>query len=303
MPPLEIAGSLTASATESGPQHLLLTVLGDYWFPHAHPAPSGVLVGLLGEFGMSEANTRAALSRMSRRGLLDTGRQGRRTTYALSDSALRTLQDGTRRIFTFGDRDETWDGTWTIVLFSVPESDRAVRSALRVRLGWEGFAPMFDGVWVAPGVRDGQAAALLAELEVTTASVVVGHSSTHFPTGNPARAWDLTDIHDRYSRFAATFAPLDDPAVLARLGPREAFLARTVLMDTWREFPAADPELPRALLPDDWPLAEAHDRFTRIYDALGPAAEGHVRSLLAAHDDDLGATVSHHTSRTALTLC
>ena len=45
-------------------------------------------------------------------------------------------------------------GVWTFVTFSLPEELRSLRSRLRSTLTWEGFAPLRDGLWVAPGEID-----------------------------------------------------------------------------------------------------------------------------------------------------
>ncbi|MEO3842923.1 hypothetical protein [Streptomyces sp. B22F1] len=57
--------------------------------------------------------------------------------------------------------DREWDGRWTLLAFSVPETRRADRHALRTRLGWAGFAPLRSGLWVSPGTADGCLPALL----------------------------------------------------------------------------------------------------------------------------------------------
>jgi phenylacetic acid degradation operon negative regulatory protein len=290
-------------AAASGPQHLLLTLLGDYWFPRYDPLPSTALVDLLAAFGISEANTRAALSRMSRKGLLTVGRQGRRTTYALSPVAMRTLHEGTLRIFTFGDRTEAWDGHWTLVAFSIPEENRAVRSTLRIRLGWEGFASLFDGVWVAPGERDRAAAHLLAELDVELATVIVGHASDLVPGGIPTRAWNLEALSRRYEEFVHAFEGVAEQMRADEVADREALIFRTALIDAWREFPGVDPELPGALLPLGWPQPRARRLFAEIYDGLGHAATERIRALLGAHDAALAEYAAHHTSSDALHLC
>ncbi|HEY9524217.1 MAG TPA: hypothetical protein VIR33_13325, partial [Thermopolyspora sp.] len=138
---------------ETRPQHLLLTLLGDYWYQREGSIPSTALVGLLAEFDVTEQNARAALSRLARRGLLASVRQGRATRYRLTPQAHATLAEGTDRIFGFGHRAHTWDGTWTCVSFSVPESMRSTRTTLRTRLRWLGFAPLYDAAWFAPGDR------------------------------------------------------------------------------------------------------------------------------------------------------
>ena len=287
----------------SGPQHLLLTLLGDYWYPRFDTVPSAALVDLLGEFGVSETNSRAALSRMSRKNLLVAARQGRRTVYGLSSSAMRTLHDGTRRIFTFGDQLAGWDGRWTLVAFSIPEENRSIRSTLRIQLGWEGFASLFDGVWVAPGARDETAARLLNELGVEMATVLVGRSSELFPGGSPTRAWDLSGLQERYEAFIRCFAPVADRVASEDVSEHEALVMRTAVIDAWREFPAEDPELPDELLPDDWPQPRARALFAGIYDALGPSASSRFGALVSRHDPASAALVTHHTSADALQLC
>jgi phenylacetic acid degradation operon negative regulatory protein len=287
----------------SGPQHLLLTLLGDYWYPRFDAVPSGALVDLLAEFGVSETNARAALSRMSRKDLLVAGRQGRRTVYALSAGAMRTLHEGTRRIFTFGDHVAGWDGRWTLVAFSIPEENRSVRSALRVQLGWEGFASLFDGVWVAPGTRDETAARLLGELGVELSTVLVGRSSDLLPGGSPTRAWDLRGLQERYEAFIRSFGPIAERISEQDLDEHEALVVRTAVIDAWREFPAVDPELPDELLPRGWPQPRARALFTGIYDVLGLPASARFRTLVSRHDPESGPLVAHHTSTDALRLC
>ena len=54
---------------------LVVTLLGDYWYAATGFVPSSALVALAGEFGLSEAATRAALSRLSRDGGLEGARR------------------------------------------------------------------------------------------------------------------------------------------------------------------------------------------------------------------------------------
>src|ERR1700727_3865812 len=71
------------------PPRLLLTLLGDYWWQRTEPLPSAAIVGLLAEFGVSDSAARAALSRLTRNGVLVTSRSGRREVGRLSPRAPR----------------------------------------------------------------------------------------------------------------------------------------------------------------------------------------------------------------------
>src|ERR1700761_3117903 len=108
-------------AVAQRPPRLLLTLLGDYWWQRTEPLPSAAIVALLAEFGVSDSAARAALSRLTRNGLLVTSRNGRRTYVRLSARAAGILDDGARRIFSFGAPASPWDGMWSLVAFSIPE--------------------------------------------------------------------------------------------------------------------------------------------------------------------------------------
>jgi phenylacetic acid degradation operon negative regulatory protein len=57
-----------------------------------------------------------------------------------------------RRIVEFGTRETPyWDGRWTLVAFSIPETQRQLRHAVRTNLRWLWLAPLYDGSGARPG--------------------------------------------------------------------------------------------------------------------------------------------------------
>ena len=283
------------------PPRLLLTLLGDYWWRRTEPLPSAGIVALLGEFGVSDSAARAALSRLTRNGLLVASKHGRRTYHRLSVRAAEVLDEGARRIFSFGRTTAPWDGTWNVVAFSVPERDRSTRHALRERLRWLGFAPLYDGLWVAPWDHGSEVAAQLTELGVETATVF---RAATVPGARAARlpqyAWDLDDLQHRYDDFITGATRLGERIHAGAVSPVDALVARTYVMDRWRAFPALDPELPDELLPPRWPRARARSLFITTYDMLGPLAVDRVRHVLARHAPDLADQVTYHDSDAGL---
>jgi phenylacetic acid degradation operon negative regulatory protein len=300
-PPADLAKLLERhrSAVNARPQHLLLTLLGDFWYRREEALPSAALVDLLAEFGVSTPNARAALSRLARRDLLVSSRRGRRTFYALTANAATVLVEGTHRIFTFGAQPRAWDGRWTVVAFSLPEQRRDTRHVLRTRLGWLGFASLYDAMWIAPGDRHVAAAALLADLDISTATIVVGPAYA-LPGDGPARAWDLAALRSRYEAFIDEFAAVRDLIHRGGVAPAVALVARTAIIDVWRAFPAMDPELPAEHLPEGWPRPDARALFAEVYDALGPLATIRFRQIVARHDEDVAGLALHHTVEEAM---
>jgi phenylacetic acid degradation operon negative regulatory protein len=279
------------------PQHLLLTLLGDYWYGLHDHLPSAALVELLGEFGISPAAARAALNRLARRGILDSSRTGRRTGYGLTrrEPVELRLSRTTRNAILFAEATPPWDGLWRMVIFSMPEDQRNARRTVRSRLRWLGFAPLFDGVWISPHDREEEAGRYLADLGIPSYVVMTARVVPGVPQGSaPLDAWDLDRIRSEYEAFITEWEPLLARTRDGAVGTAEALLARTRLMYDWMHFPGIDPRLPESLLPDDWPSRRAHAIFAELYDGLGPLAETRVRQIVARLAPDLARRVRHH---------
>ena len=304
------------------PPRLLLTLLGDYWWQRTESLPSAAIVGLLAEFGVSDSAARAALSRLTRNGLLVTSRSGRRTFVRLSRRAADVLDDGGRRIFSFGATPAPWDGMWSLVAFSIPEEHRSARDELRKELRWLGFAPLYDGLWVCPRDHAGDVMARLKDLGISTATAfratalpAVSAVTAAGPAGAdaadgaggalvtadiPARAWDLSGLRDRYQEFTEFAGLLRDQTVAGEITTADALVARTRVMNEWRAFPAMDPDLPYELLPPAWPRAAARDLFITCYDLLGPLAARRVRQIIARYSPELAGRAAYHSSQLTL---
>ncbi|MFD9701808.1 PaaX family transcriptional regulator C-terminal domain-containing protein [Lentzea sp. NPDC059081] len=279
------------------PQHLLMTLYADYWLSTGGWASSAALVRLLAEFGITETSGRAALSRLSRRGMITVHRNGRRTFYGVEGAAAATLGDTVRKVLSFGVPAEPWDRTWTTVAFSIPEEQREVRHQLRTRLRWLGFAPIFDGFWISPTASGDDTVHELDTLGVTSAVVL----RTGGPVGGRplTEAWNLDEVRELYEEFADTVSPLAAQVRAGRVTAAEALVRRTEVMDEWRTFRWKDPNLPHELLPGDWPRDTARALFAEVYDGLGPLAEHRVRQIVLEHDPDDIELVRHHTTHRA----
>lgn len=279
---------------------LLATLMGDYWMGGQDFIPSAALVLLLAEFGVGEAATRAALSRMTRAGHLEGTKTGRTTAYRLAPSMVETARTRSRRIMLVGAEPIEWDGHWTCVAFSVPESDRHLRRALRRRLRALGLGPLFDGLWITPGSPVDEVAEVLADLGIADAVVLRAVEVPRRRGVDLLGAWDVAGLHARYEAMVADLqrigARLEDDSISSA----EALVVRTRLAARWITLAGRDPRLPDALLPDDWPLREARQRYMAVYDALGPLSELRVRQLVAAHDEAAARIPRHHAAEAFL---
>jgi phenylacetic acid degradation operon negative regulatory protein len=263
-------------------KRLLVTLLGDFWEEERPPIPSAALVRVLEEFGIAPANARAALSRLTQQGMLRRTKEGRRTSYAPTPEAIRTLEIGAKRIFSHEDA-APWDGTWTLLAFSVPSGDGDLRRLLRARLRWLTFAPIFDATWVTPHDRVDAVREQLEELAISDAAVLRSRE-VHLLAGGRARleqSWRLDSLAADYEGFLIGYRDLEARATAGKVGRADALVQRTQLVDDWRRVIRDDPDLPAEFLPDGFPRKRARRLFLDVYDALAEDARLRFEELVA----------------------
>lgn len=293
---------LPRSQVGTNPQHLLITLLGDYWHGRSDHLPSAALVELLAEFDISEPSARAALNRLTKRGVLLSSKRGRNTYYGTNPAALPLLMGTFRRIIAFGTHDSrAWDGKWTLVAFSVPEAQRQQRHAVRTNLRWLGYAALYDGLWCSPWDEQDAVLAKLSELDVRSATVMRAEIDPR-STGQPISAWDLDGLKHKYVEFEEEFTPILDEAHRGALTASQALVSRTEVMDSWRNFIGLEPDLPAELLPQDWPRSRMRALVFQLHDNLAPVAQARCQQIFAKHSPELAALVTRETAADLVSL-
>lgn len=248
-----------------------MTLLGEFVLPLGGRAWTQTIIGLADLLGVRDKAARQALARMCDRGWLDRERVGRQTRWILTGHATSLLEAGAERIYGFGQQARLWDGTWLMLLASVPERDRNVRYRMGLGLSWAGFGSIGQGIWLSPWVdREPVAVEVLRDLGVDATSFHGALGELGTAPALAGKAWDLPELRSHYDRF------LDDTAALVDEvpGPEAAAAELAALVHRWRRFPFLDPDLPPALLPDDWPGPVAARRFAELRSMLLADARG-----------------------------
>jgi phenylacetic acid degradation operon negative regulatory protein len=252
----------------------LFDLYGDHLRHRGGRAPVASIVRILAELDIAAPAVRTAVSRMVRQGWLtpvptDAGRG-----YALTDRAVRRLDEAAARIYR-QPPDAEWDGSWSLALVS-HSPDRTRRERLNRALEYLGYRQLHPDGWLAPRVS--------AELPALVAAEGLHLSSFRAKLdGDDAalveRLWRPAHLAEDYVRWLAEAEQL-----VARAGrePSDAtaFAVRSMLVHEWRKFLFQDPGLPRALLPLDWPGEKAAAYFDAESARLLPAAAAFVDSCL-----------------------
>ncbi|MEU9389781.1 PaaX family transcriptional regulator C-terminal domain-containing protein [Streptomyces sp. NPDC048324] len=258
------------------PQSLLLTFLGDQVLGRDVCVYSGSVIDVFERAGVGEQATRSTLTRMVKRGLLRRQREGRRMYFGLTEHSTAVLRDGERRIWQTGAVNRHWDGTWTLLGFSLPESWQRQRHDLRSKLTWSGFGPLFSGLWIAPGEVD--VAELVSELGLSAhVKVFRAHADAGMDIGAMIEeTWELAELAERYTAFVRRWQPWETASPEAD----EALVLRLRLQAEWLQIIRRDPRLPVKHLPDDWPAEQAEKTFRAVHDRLTPLARDAATRLL-----------------------
>ncbi len=264
----------TPDGPQPRPQSLMLAFFGNHVLEEEDDlcVYSGSIIDVLGRVGVGEHAVRSTLTRMVNRGLLRRQREGRRMYFGLTPQATAVLHDGRTRIWKQGAVNDDWDGAWTLLGFSLPDSWKRQRHDLRSRLAWSGFGALYSGLWIAPGKRD--IAGIVAELGVS-AHVKIFHAQADETTDIELMirdTWDLESIAARYVTFDKRWtAQLDAGSGDDPIG------TRLRLVSEWLWTIRTDPRLPARHLPPDWPARPAQETFRRA------AAQTEKPANLLAH--------------------
>lgn len=258
------------------PQSLMLAFFGNHVLEQGDLCVySGSIIDALGRVGVGEQAVRSTLTRMVNRGLLRRQREGRRMHFGLTPQATRVLEDGRDRIWKQGAVNDDWDGSWTLLAFSLPDSWKRQRHDLRSRLAWTGFGALYSGLWIAPGNVD--VAAVIAELDLS-AHVKIFHAQADVATDIELMirdTWNLESIAARYVAFDKRWT-----AHLNAGSGDDPIGTRLRLVSEWLWTIRADPRLPARHLPPEWPARPAQETFRRVAEQTAGPAQLMARELL-----------------------
>jgi phenylacetic acid degradation operon negative regulatory protein len=266
------------------PRAAMLTLYGDYVRHRGVEIGIGSLIKLLGNFDLSEQSVRSAVSRMCQAGLLKVRHDGVRSYYSLTEEGHSLLTKGTQRIFVR--KNNQWDGSWNIVIYSVPERKREARDSLRLELSWMGYGCLSNATWISPYDLTKEVEDLAERLQIKEYIQMfqAKHQGSIDPRKIVSRCWDLGRIHERYVNFIAKYRPkLEDHIKRLQAGeniePSECFVERFNLIHEYRKLPYLDPDLPKELLPENWLRPQAAALFNEYHNSLTEKANEYFDSV------------------------
>lgn len=152
-----------------------------------------------------------------------------------------------------------WDGIWRLVSFDIPEKKATLRVWLRNKLKELGFGMLQESLWITPHEL-GQMFAEFLEHENLKDYCVVWEAKTIFGENEEElvrKVFRLEELHRKYLDLTHKFAKIFSSKRLVKQRKQ-----------AWEEeyfaVLAADPGLPRQLLPDYWLFEKARSLFKKL---------------------------------------
>jgi phenylacetic acid degradation operon negative regulatory protein len=234
----------------SSARSILLTILGEFVYPEERPVWTSTLLHVLTGMGIEEKTARQAIARGAAAGWITPGRSGREVSWHLTSSGRQLIEEGEARVESLSIDTLPWNGTWLILIITIPESSRIVRRRLYSSLHWVGFGNPTPGIWVSPHPeREGEAKRIVDDLKLSASTFSFVGSCASIGLSDRdlvERAWNLGAVETYYEEILDRFKELQ---------PQEgdsSLFAHVQLVNQWQRFPFIDPQLPNALLPPDW---------------------------------------------------
>lgn len=254
------------------------------------PVAGPVLIKLLADLGVSGPAARSMLLRMRREGWLTSQRIGREARYRLAPILFAGQERVERQLR--GDR-PAWHGSFSGVLYTVPERFRPFRDRLRRSALLLGYVTLRPGLLVATTDRYDE---LLAELPAQPPGSQLLRTKLTFAADDTRRLaaelWDLDCVAALYRRALAEFeervteARRHPPAGAAAL---RAFAAAALPL---YGAGSADPDLPAELLPADWPARELSAAIGRAFAVFVPLVSDYLDAFAATSSPRTDSVVS-----------
>lgn len=246
---------------------LIVTIFGDSIALRGGTVWLGSLIKVLDRVGVAERLVRTNVFRLIQEDILISEKNGRRSFYSLSKAGRRDFKEASSQIYATTQTD--WNGQLTLLMLA--ELSREEKSKFTKALKPLGFRGLTLNVWGAPTTNSKELEPLLSAFEISSKVVVLDASirttASLAPLQNMiATSWGLNALRNDYLVFNnLLISILKSLKSSPKIEREDAFFLRTFIIHEYRKLVLRDPDLPKPLLPQNWPGQTASKITAELY--------------------------------------
>jgi phenylacetic acid degradation operon negative regulatory protein len=264
---------------------MIFTLFGAFILPRRELISMRSLIQLVKPLGLSENAIRLVVSRMKKKGWLETMRHGRKSDVRLTPAGLQMVSYGKTKAF---DIDHpAWDGYWRLCTYSIPEHWRKKRDHLRHVLKEAQYGTIGASVWISPRPHAQTVIDLIRTSKLSNSVFLFTTTQDKLSSSQDIaqHAWPITELEKRYRYFVKKYAQNLKAYTHAsrsgtRLRPAHCFAQRFLLTGDYVSIRLEDPMLPLDLLSSPWIGEKARHLYKEHWDILTPEVNRFVDAVI-----------------------
>jgi len=242
---------------------LVMTILGDVVEPRGGVISMSDLLELTDHMNIEAGAIRTALSRLAKEQWVVAKRTGRNSEYRFGTQGRDAFDPAAKRIYAHPKIDRS--NNWTLAL--LPSLRAKQRQELSTKLHQLGALHTTNSfaLWTTKSTP---------ELKTLTAldCMIMQGNLQHAPDWLKSELAP-PQVEQAVQKFIAKFAALQSLA--NSLPPKDAMIARILLIHDWRRMVLRFTPVPLALQPKNWSMPQAHNLTAQCYKSLIARSEQH----------------------------
>lgn len=248
---------------------LIVSFYGDYLWTCGGGIWLGSLINLMDTLGFNQRVVRSSVFRLHKDEWLTVSKEGRKSYYYLEPERYNEMLGANKKIY-HSDTPE-WNNRWNIIHTNLGPT-HSNKAQVRF-LQHKGFGLYDKDFFIQPDLQRLTPEMKLQIIQKVPSAKIFQQAELLPNDVNSMRdmvgeAWDLKRIEVEYRDFYALFEPIWQHLVAMdseKISQQDAFKMRLLVIHFYRRIIVRDPDLPAALLPQDWPREKAEQVAINIY--------------------------------------
>ncbi|WCE30911.1 PaaX family transcriptional regulator [Vibrio sp. SCSIO 43137] len=248
---------------------LIISFYGDYLWTCGGGIWLGSLINLMDTLGFNQRVVRSSVFRLHKDEWLTVSKEGRKSYYYLEPERYNEMLGANKKIY--HSLEHEWNNRWNLIHTNLGPT-HSNKAEVRF-IQHKGFGLYEKDFFIQPDLQQ-LTPEIKQQIVARVPSARIFQQAELFSSDGDtlremvSQAWDLERIEAEYRDFYTLFEPVSqvlEKMTSSDISEEEAFKLRLLVIHFYRRIIVRDPDLPVALLPQEWPRKRAEQVAINIY--------------------------------------